>query len=122
MRLRPNEEKRLQGEQMGSLFPGVHRVNIEVPTRIGDGCSSIRGASSPCWTYKPNVWHRVDPSDGNTGQMAGLLLCVFTKFGVANTALLRPHNAEACSAERPPWNDGGCCRRGDAKANLQVWP
>ena len=45
-------------EELGGLFPGVHRVNIEVPTRNGDGCSCVRGARSPCWTSR-NEGHPV---------------------------------------------------------------
>ncbi len=44
--------------ELGGLFPGVHRVNIEVPTRNGDGCSCVRGARSPCWTSR-NEGHPV---------------------------------------------------------------
>ena len=41
-----------KADDVGGLFPGVHRVNIEVPTRKGDGCSCVRGARSPCWTSR----------------------------------------------------------------------
>ncbi len=44
------DHRRNAAFEVGSFIPGVHRVNIEVPTRIGDGCSSVRGAPSPCWT------------------------------------------------------------------------
>jgi hypothetical protein len=43
-------------DEVGSFIPGVHRVNTEVPTRMGDGCSSVRGAPSPCWTTTPEIW------------------------------------------------------------------
>ncbi len=48
--------------ELGGLFPGVHRVNIEVPTRNGDGCSCVRGARSPCWTSRNEGqdWHQQD--------------------------------------------------------------